>query len=99
MLEQKLNSEQKDEAQLPSSPNNGNTPVIGSQCPPWLSYEESKVLAKHKIIMLGQAFKVKYEQDKETNVSFLYCRQAYQKARQYRWWKPLLVFVRQKLRL
>ena len=31
MQEQKLNSEQKDEAQLPSSPNNGNTHVIGSQ--------------------------------------------------------------------
>ena len=31
MLEQKLNSEQKDETQLPSSPNNGNTHVIGSQ--------------------------------------------------------------------
>ncbi len=31
MLEQKLNSEQKDEPQLPSSPNNGNTHVIGSQ--------------------------------------------------------------------
>ena len=30
MLEQKLNSEQKDETQLPSSPNNGNTPVSGS---------------------------------------------------------------------
>ena len=30
MLEQKLNSEQKDEAQLPSSPNNGNTIVSGS---------------------------------------------------------------------
>ena len=27
MLEQKLNSEQNDEAQLPSSPNNGNTHV------------------------------------------------------------------------
>ena len=27
MLEQKLNSEQKDETQLPSSPNNGNTHV------------------------------------------------------------------------
>lgn len=30
MLEQKLNSEQKDEAQLPSSLNNGNTNVGGS---------------------------------------------------------------------
>ncbi len=30
MLEQKLNSEQKDEAQLPSSPNNGNTHVVRS---------------------------------------------------------------------
>ena len=34
MLEQKLNSEQKDETHLPSSPNNGNTHVIGSQCQP-----------------------------------------------------------------
>ena len=31
MQEQKLNSEQKDETQLPSSPNNSNTNVIGSQ--------------------------------------------------------------------
>ena len=31
MLEQKLNSEQKDETQLPSSPNNGNTHVVCSQ--------------------------------------------------------------------
>lgn len=30
MLEQKLNSEQKDESQLPSSPNNSNTNVVGS---------------------------------------------------------------------
>ena len=30
MLEQKLNSEQKDETQLPSSPNNGNTHVGSS---------------------------------------------------------------------
>lgn len=34
MPEQKLNSEQKDETQLPSSPNNSNTNVIGSQSPP-----------------------------------------------------------------
>jgi len=33
MQEQKLNSEQKDETQLPSSPNNSNTNVIGSQSP------------------------------------------------------------------
>jgi hypothetical protein len=36
MLEQKSNSEQKDEAQLPSSPNNSNTdvqatPAVGFQ--------------------------------------------------------------------
>ncbi len=31
MLEQKPNIEQKDEKQLPSSPNNSNTDVIGSQ--------------------------------------------------------------------
>jgi len=31
MLEQKLNSEQKDETQLPSSPNNAKPNVIGSQ--------------------------------------------------------------------
>ena len=30
MLEQKLSSKQKDETQLPSSPNNGNTHVSGS---------------------------------------------------------------------
>ena len=30
MLEQKLNSEQKDKTQLPSSPNNGNTHVVRS---------------------------------------------------------------------
>ena len=34
MQGQKLNSEQKDEGQLSSSPNNSNTPVIGSQSPP-----------------------------------------------------------------
>lgn len=34
MPEQKLNSEQKDETQLPSSPNNAKPDVIGSQCPP-----------------------------------------------------------------
>lgn len=34
MLEQKLNSEQKDETQLPSSPNNAKPNVIGSQSPP-----------------------------------------------------------------
>ncbi len=34
MLEQKPNNEQKDETQLPSSPNNSNTNVIGSQSPP-----------------------------------------------------------------
>ena len=34
MQEQKPNKEQKDETQLPSSPNNSNTDVIGSQSPP-----------------------------------------------------------------
>ena len=34
MLEQKLSSKQKDETQLPSSPNNSNTNVIGSQSLP-----------------------------------------------------------------
>jgi len=81
-----------------SSPASGNTFVIGSQSPPWLSYEESKVLAKHKRGMVGVAFKVKYEQEKNTE-SFEFCRQAYLKARRYRWWKRLLEFVRQKLHL
>ena len=50
MLEQKLNSEQKDEAQLPSSPNNGNTHVIGSQCQPDIGviYEYFKEFLEQK---------------------------------------------------
>jgi len=48
MLEQKPNSEQKDETQLPSSPNNSNTDVVRSPCPrvnlEWSDHTKTKVV-------------------------------------------------------
>ncbi len=46
MLEQKLNSEQKDETQLPSSPNNDNTHVGRSL----FAYLEVKEFSSGKVI-------------------------------------------------
>ena len=47
MLEQKPNSEQKDETLDSSSPNSINTNVVGSQCHGTVSFEELKSIVNH----------------------------------------------------
>ena len=65
MQEQKLNSEQKDETQLPSSPNNSNTPVV---CSLDLANIETRIISNKTTDFKKSLMICFYDEEQKINV-------------------------------